>query len=151
MEPGETCYLADTAKAAVYERVGGPLVTHGWLPEDLVTGRVVSEVELPETVRAAAVSADGVEGIVNAELTSSSDYAMTQACAARIREGGFDGIRYTLRYTPAEPRGLALFRPAGSPGWSGDPDPTPMESVLHDLGLKVVPTPGSGSMKVVSP
>lgn len=40
---------------------------------------------------------------VTGELTNSDDYPLPQAWAAALHEAGFDGIRYTPRFSPEHP------------------------------------------------
>jgi hypothetical protein len=153
--PDGTCYFADTPEAAVFERVGSDYMMNGWVGSDLVDGRVVSEVTLPGVVNAANVSA-GLSAAMNgvtAELTTTSDYALTQAWAAQFWADGFDGIRYILRFHGGEPLGLALFGKHGvpTPVWFGDPSPRPMGEVLDAMGIEVVSVPGAGSVTIVDP
>ena len=153
-EPEGTCYLAETQAASVNELIGPDVAARGWVEAALVTGRVVSRVQLPHATRAANVSVSKASAFrVTSELTSTGDYDLTQDWARTFRQAGFDGIRYALRFTPGKARGLALFGGAGAPDptWPGDEDPQQLRAQVERMGVEVVGTPSSASVSLVTP
>lgn len=153
-EPDGTCYLASTPHVAVRELIGPDVVARGWVGTDLLDGRVVSELKIPHDVRAADVSVEqAADHRVSAELTATPDYGVAQAWARVLRAAGFDAIRYSLRFTPGTPKGLALFAMAGvpNPPWAGDPSPQPVRDYVVDMGVDVVEVPTSTTVSVVNP
>jgi hypothetical protein len=153
-DPFGTCYLADTANAAVNELIGPDVAARGWVEEPLVDGRVVSRIGLPQHVWAANVSVSKAARFrITAEFTATGDYDLTQDWARIFHRDGFGGIRYALRFTPGQCRGLAWFGPAGAPHptWPGDPDPEPMRERLEEMDFEVVPIPTSSTVNIVDP
>jgi hypothetical protein len=111
---------------------------------------------LRRSVRAANVSVATAASrhLVSSELTTMSDYGVTQAWAQILRESGFGAVRYLLRFTPGgQHHGLALFGRAGAPHplWKGDPSPVPAREIVESMGIEVVDTPSFGAMTVVTP
>ncbi len=153
-EPEGTCYLASTREAAVMELVGWSFARHGWVPADLLDGRVVSTLRLPTSVRAADCADEHArEWRVTNELTATSAYDVSQAWARIFRRDGFGGVLGALRFSPGEARGLALFGPAGAPdpAWEGDDSPADAEEIVRVLGIPVVEPPGMAEVEIVAP
>lgn len=154
--PEGTCYLATSAEAAINELIGPDHLADDWLEAELLVDRVVSKVRLPRSVRAANVSVATAASkhLVSAELTTMSDYEVTQAWARILRATGFGAIRYLLRFTPGgQHHGLALFGTAGPPvaRWKGDPSPVAARAIVESMGIEVVDTPSFGAVTVVTP
>lgn len=152
--PDGTCYLASTPEAAAMELVGPSHTANGWVPADLLEGRVVSLLRLPSSVRAADCADERArEWRITNELTSTSAYAVTQAWARVFRRDGFGGVLAALRFSPGDARGLAVFGEAGapSPAWSGDESPVAVAEIVGGLGVRVVEPPGLADVEVVRP
>lgn len=152
-EPQGTCYLATSRAAAVRELIGPDFQGLGWVPADLLHGRIVSRLQVSHQTKVANVSvAAAANYAVTAELTSTPDYHLTQQWAAVLASAGFEGIRYALRFTPGRARGLALFGPSGAqPGRPGDPVAQQAADVVDRLGLDVVAVPHSRAVDIVDP
>ncbi len=152
-EPRGTCYLATSRAAAVRELIGPDFLALGWVPGELLRGRIVSRLRVPAPVRVANVSvASAADRGVSSELTTTTDYPLTQQWAAAFARAGFAGIRYALRFTPGRARGLALFGPSGpADGLPGDPLAQKAADVVDRMGLAVVDEPHSRAVEVVSP
>jgi hypothetical protein len=150
--PFGTCYLANTARAAVRELIGPSHTTNGWVDGDLLKRRVVSALGMPHRIKAADVSRDeATDYRVSNELTTTSDYATTQAWARELHGAGFDAIRYALRFSPGSARGVALFGDAGAPGWPGDLAPVPVESIVRAMHIEIVEAPHSSQIAFADP
>lgn len=145
LAPDGTCYLASTSGAAVRELIGPDQVRQGWVNRDLFDGRVVSHLQLPAQIQAAAVSAAGAASWrITAELTSTGDYALSQAWAQAFRDAGFGGVYGALRFG-LDP-GLAMFGPGGRPDppWAGDTGPPRWaEDAAYSLDVRIVDVPVS--------
>ena len=151
-EPDGTCYLASTPEAAVMELVGWSHARHGWVPADLLEGRVVSRLHLPGSVRAADLTDERARTWrVTNELTATAAYAVAQAWARVLRRDGFGAVLATLRFSPGEARGLAVFGTAGAPDppWLGDDAPVEVRELVDRLGVRVVGPPRLGDVEVV--
>lgn len=152
--PDGTCYLASTELGAVNELVGPECADRGWVDGDLVAGRVVSRLRLPDDVKAAdTTSARAAQFRATNELPATERYDITQAWADTLHRAGFGGVYALLRFTSGPTRGMALFGPAGTPNpaMPGDPAPVPVRQVLERLGIEVVEPPSFGSITIISP
>lgn len=153
-QPDGTCYLASTELGAVNELVGPDCADRGWVDGDLVAGRVMSRLRLPDDVKAAdTTSARAAQFRATNELPATESYEITQAWADTLHRAGFGGLYALLRFTPGPTRGMALFGPAGTPNLAmpGDPAPVPVRHVLEGLGIEVVDPPSYGAITIVSP
>lgn len=136
------------------ELVGPSFVRHGWVPSDLLMERVVSGLTLPGPVRASdCARTEARAWRMTNELTTTSDYSLTQAWARVFRRDGFGGVFGSLRFSPGRARGLALFGPSGAPDptWDGDTTPIQVEKVVRDLRIPVVGPPRLGDVSIVVP
>lgn len=151
--PHGTCYLATSRAAAIRELIGPEFLGLGWVPSDLLAGRIVSRLRVATSTRVANVSvARAADYGVTSELTSTPDYALTQRWAQTFADAGFGGLRYGLRFTPGRARGLALFGPAGPAAErEGDPLAQQATDVVDRMGLHVVGPPHSRAVDLVSP
>jgi hypothetical protein len=113
--PDGTCYLGVTMEAAIRERGGKRMLTLGYVNSGFVTAMNVVQLKLPAPVRAAAVaSPDAVKFGCNRELSTISDYDLTQTWAAAFHRAGFGGIAYPSRFTSIlEANAFALFGASG--------------------------------------
>ena len=152
--PFGTCYLASTATAAVRELTHPFFVKNGWVPATLITGRVVSALGLRQAYVGADVSiAKAAPYRVSSELTTMTDYAITQAWARAFHSVGFGAVLAALRFSPGRDRGLALFGDSGvpDPPWSVATPPTPVADVAEALGIPVVDAPDSDQLTFSEP
>jgi hypothetical protein len=152
--PSGTCYLASTVEAAVRELTHPFYVKNGWVPAPLIRGRVVSELGLPQGCIAADVTnADAASFRVSAELTTMSDYAVTQAWARAFHAVGFGAVLAALRFSPGHDRGLALFGGSGvpHPGWSVDTAPIPVVEVTEAMDIPRVDAPHRDEVELAEP
>lgn len=150
--PRGTLYLATTAEAAAFERIGPDLATGGEIPASVVHGRLVSEVTLPVDVDAAhAATRDALRwGLVPVELCGTDDYALTRSWAAAFDAAGFGGIWTPLRFSGPRGRGLAVFGEQGPRSWPGPDDPVPLRELVEGpLHLTVLDPPSSSSVTVL--
>lgn len=154
VHPEGTCYLANTPQAALNELVGPETARRGWVDADLLAGRLISRLELPEDVRSAdTTKARAALFRVTNEMGTTEDYATTQAWASVLRAAGFGAVLALLRFTPGRARSLALFGPAGAPVPvpPGDPAPTPVRAVAERYRITVVDAPRSTDVRIVAP
>ncbi|MWV31679.1 RES domain-containing protein [Rathayibacter iranicus NCPPB 2253 = VKM Ac-1602] len=106
-----TCYIADDVRTAVRESLGDRIVPDQVLTPAAAAHFRVSAVLPPAGGAYAAVtSVTADEHGVTRELTTMTDYTITQEWSAVLHAAGFDGIRYSSRYTSASgPNAWALF------------------------------------------
>ncbi len=122
--PRGTCYLADTALAALRERLGVVLGGSPAVPSSLLAGAVVSALQLPEgrdcaDLQASAASAFGV----TRELESMVPYAVPQAWARAFDAEGLGGVAYGPRFSTGDATSYAVFGDGGAAGWPEDASP----------------------------
>lgn len=146
-DPRGTCYLADTIRAAVRERVGEQFVNARFVaPEDAQRMRV-SRLALPLGLCAADLEAPRVaEYPVTGELSTMGDYRVTRAWAEAFADAGFEGIHYRGRFSHFEGNSSwAVFGAAGA----HDEAPTLVRDELDGFeacavaGMRVLPAPPS--------
>jgi hypothetical protein len=154
VEPNGTCYLASTDQGALNELVGPDCARRGWVDADLVAGRVLSRLPLPQEVMSADTTSTraGQFRLTN-ELPVTERYDLTQAWAAAFHRRGFGGVHHVLRFTPGYTRGLSLFGAQGAPDPPppGDPDPTPAREAAINYGIEVVDPPSYSAVTIVMP
>lgn len=152
-DPDGTCYLATTKRGAANECIGPEYFDRGWVDADLVTGRVLSTLQLPHEVKAANMTSvrAGKFRVTN-EVHSTGDYATTQAWAQALHDASHGGVHYELRFSTGSPRGLALFGHAGAPDprLAGDPQPEDLRAYLEGEGIEIVGTPSSAAVSIVT-
>lgn len=128
--PRGTCYLADSAVAAVRERLGTVLGASPAVPSSLLDTVVVSTLSVPADRDVADVeSAEASRFGVTRELETMVPYAVPQSWARAFDQTGLHGVSYGPRFSTGEATSYALFGPAGSADWPVDPDPVPAASV----------------------
>ncbi|MGO4691046.1 RES family NAD+ phosphorylase [Glaciibacter sp. 2TAF33] len=118
--PRGTCYVADSVRTAVREKLGQTAVGTKAVAESVARTIMVSTVEMP-VGRFANTSDEHAEDFgVTRELTVMGDYTVTHSWAEALADAGFNGIRYASRYTTSPgPNSWAIFGPAGpDPGRS---------------------------------
>ncbi|NRD07943.1 RES family NAD+ phosphorylase [Rathayibacter agropyri] len=111
-----TCYVADDVRTAVRESLGDRIVPDQVLTPEAAVHFRVSAVLPPTGGAYAAVTSVAADGYgVTRELTTMTDYSITQEWAAVLHDAGFDGIRYSSRYASAAgPNAWALFGRQGT-------------------------------------
>ncbi len=152
--PEGTCYLADTEMAAVHECIGHDMAASGWVPADLVEGRVLSKLPLPHDVRSADTTVEEAANFrVTNEIHTTGDYGTAQAWARAFHDSGFGGVFYELRFANGFPRGLALFGPQGAPSVKpvGDAAPQNLREFVEAQSIEVVDAPSVGAVRLVDP
>jgi len=150
--PRGSLYLTSTAKAAALEHVGQNCAKLGWIDAGLVTGRVISELELPHAVKLAyCTSQKAIKWriIVN-ELSTMPDYKTPRMWAKSFEEAGFDGIWTTLRFSVPQARSLILFGESGVRDWP-IADTRSLREVCEAIGIYVVDDPASTALTVLRP
>jgi hypothetical protein len=139
------CYFAERAVAGLLESYKGVTVA----AEQDVATKTHFTATLEADLRLADCCAAAALGFgINAEIHSTTDYALTQAWATAFAVAGFAGVRYFSRSDPAmDLVGYALFDAVGksAPGrWPTGHDRPIGEALLReaeDYGLRVRPTP----------
>lgn len=149
--PRGTCYWATTTETAIRELVGPFLAQHGWVSEALIADREVATARRPAGVRMASLEdprANRDFGVLG-ELEATSDYAVAQAWAAAIADGGLDGVAYRARFSgPGRPNAYAFFGDAGLDATRPvDATTSPVDATAcAAAGIEVVPALGGGLM-----
>ncbi|GAA1422976.1 RES family NAD+ phosphorylase [Agrococcus citreus] len=111
--PRGTSYAGDALAVALREALGG-LARQGRVPVAEARLRAASIV-VGVAGRFAAVSVpEAARFGVTSELTSMPMYTVPQMWAEAFAAAGFDGIRYTARFTPGPANSWAVFGPAGA-------------------------------------
>lgn len=150
--PLGTCYLSSTVRGAINERIGLEYTARGWVDADLVAGRVVSRLALPNDAKAADTTAEEATRFrATNEIATTDDYEVTQAWADALAGSGFDGVFTLLRFTPGDTRGLAVFGGAGVPGPTpaGDRDAMTVRAIVEAYGIEVIEAPSSHEVTIV--
>lgn len=113
--PRGTCYAADTLEIALRERFGSRASQRGWITKTLASQAEVSVLVAAHWRRLALVSTPGAARFgVTTELTDSCPYSLSQEWAEHFAGHGFDGIRYTSRFSGGgSANAWALFGEAG--------------------------------------
>lgn len=154
LKPQGSCYLAKTAHGAMNECLGPDVAERGWVDADLLEGRVMSRLPLPEPVLAANLtSARATRFRVTSEINTVDDYALTQQWATALAAVGFTAIRYWLRFSTDATHGLALFSEAGAPETPppGDPAPRPLRELVAEAGIEVEEPPSFDAVRITTP
>ena len=119
--PNGTCYLADSAEAAVRERVGRYSAARTWVPANAVDGVLVTSV---------------------ATLHTATGYGLTSRWAQALFREGFAGLLYQPRFNTGTEVAVALFGAEGSRTWAVRSSKAMREFVIS-MGLKIAPVPHS--------
>lgn len=150
-EPNGTCYVAESAVAALTETAGPDLHDHGFVTGSWVDARSVSEVGLGADVNVADMTDPAVsEHGASNELVGALPYRITQAWARGWDAAGFGGVRYGLRFA-ANLIGLGLFGPAGARTGGRVLGARPAREVASTSGVRVVEVPASRDMNIFDP
>lgn len=149
--PRGTCYAGDALGVALREALGG-MARHDRVPASEARLRAAT-VLVGLTGRFAAVSEpDAARFGVTAELTSMPTYAVPQAWAEAFDAAGFDGIRYTARFTPGPANSWAVFGPAGAHPLGRVVEVIPGIEACRRAGLRVLPgIPPSSALTTLPP
>lgn len=93
--PDGTCYTAESELITLLETWGGIQL----IPSPEIAQRVISAVVVNRELRVADATSNAAIGFgMTAEISTTSDYALTQQWAQALRAAGFDGIRYWARH-----------------------------------------------------
>jgi ribosomal protein S18 acetylase RimI-like enzyme len=139
------CYFAERAIAGLLESYKSVTV----VAEQDVARKAHFTAVLETELKLADCCATTALGFgINAEIHSTTDYALTQAWATAFALAGFAGVRYLCRSDPAmDLVGFALFDRAGRSAagrWPAGHDQPIGEALLReaeDYGLRIRPTP----------
>jgi hypothetical protein len=142
------CYFASEPLGAWVEVFRKQLL----LAEGEILERSLCSVSLGHNLRLADVtSRRALEFGVTASLGANEKYAQSHDFAGRVKDAGFDGIRYFLRHDPAQKLfGYALFSAPGLSGslmvahGSATDEEIPaavIEQAQRVFGYRVLPTP----------
>lgn len=151
--PRGTLNTASTREVAVREFLGRVLVGDPVIPASLISGRWISELEVPR-VRAADFTAGPAAafGIVPGDVTAPMDdnYAVTRAWATAMDEAGFGGIHSRSRFgVGANPTCLSVFGDEGEHVLGAIHAKHTMRSVIETMpGYTIDSTPTSGTLIV---
>ena len=140
-----TCYLADSAAAALREALGAPLVTAGVIDLAELDDRVISNLRVQTPLSLAdTTSPMAANHGITKEVSTTVPYAVPQAWAKAWAGAGMHGVRYAGRFSTApKDRCYALFGPAGASPGSVDPAPRPAAWVAEKAGIRIVQRPAS--------
>lgn len=145
LTPDGTCYLADSAEAAVRERVGRYSAARTWVPANAVDGVLVSIVVTLHTgSRPLADSTHASAAALGAtrELSAATGYGLTSRWAQALFREGFAGLLYQPRFSTGSEVAVALFGAEGSRTWAVRSSKA-MRAVVISMGLKIAPVPHS--------
>jgi hypothetical protein len=139
------CYVAERAIADLLESYKGVTV----VAEQDVASKAHFTAVLEAELKLADCCAVGPLGFgINAEIHSTTNYALTQAWATAFALAGFAGVRYLCRSDPAmDLVGYALFDRAGKsaaglwPAGHDQPIGEPLLREAEEYGLRIRPTP----------
>ena len=143
--PNGTCYLADSAQAAVRERVGRYSAARTWVPAHAVDGVLVSSVATLHTGRrplADSTHASAAASGATRELSVATGYGLTSRWAQALFRDGFAGLLYQPRFSTGSEVAVALFGAEGSRTWAVRSSKAMREFVIS-MGLKIAPVPHS--------
>ncbi|MFE5703399.1 RES family NAD+ phosphorylase [Rhodococcus koreensis] len=153
--PDGTCYTAESELIILLETWCGIAL----IPSPEIAQRVISAVAVDRELHLAdATSNAAIQFGMTSEISTTSDYALTQQWAQALRAAGFDGIRYWARHEMTHMHACyALFAPSGDQtstvavptdftvlGTDALPDRTDLWDALHaTAGIEVLDIPGS--------
>ena len=152
--PMGTCYVADTVEVAVRERLRETLLAAGMVTSLAADSFEISIFRVPKQYRCAHIGVSRAAGFgVTGELASLSpnNYSISRQWAMALNSIGFDGIRYSARFTPGRANAWAVFGQAGA-----DQRPQPIiestvsgQDACRQCGIKVMPIPSMSSLSVI--
>lgn len=108
-----TCYLAESVLGAYLEVFARTVP----IRESQINERLVSEIQVTRSLRLADLTSAALAGRVGPipELSVGPSYTEAQQLSARLRDAGFDGVRYHARHDPtAGSRSIAVFSDAAA-------------------------------------
>ena len=139
------CYFAERAIAGLLESYKGVTVV---AEQDVASKAHFTAVLEAELALADCCAAAALGFGINAEIHSTTNYALTQAWATAFALAGFSGVRYLCRSDPTmDLVGYAIFDRAGTSAagrWPAGRDQPISEALLReaeDYGLRIRPTP----------
>jgi hypothetical protein len=106
-QPDGTCSLAAASGVEARERLRAP--EGGMISSAFAANRVVSTMRLAPNTCANLKDKKAAYYGVMAELTATSDYALTQWWAAKFHSAGFAGIRCRPRFSTGTEVAVAVF------------------------------------------
>ncbi|WP_237724081.1 RES family NAD+ phosphorylase [Rhodococcus sp. DK17] len=129
------------------------------IPSPEIAHRVISAVAVNRDLHLADATSNAAIGFgMTSEVSTTTDYALTQQWAHAFRAAGFDGIRYWARHELTHVHACyALFAPSGDQtstvaiptdftvlGTDALPDRTDLWDALYETaGIEVLHIPGS--------
>lgn len=143
--PNGTCYLADSAEAAVRERASRYSAARTWVPANAVDGVLVSSVATLHTGRrplADSTHASAAAMGTTRELSVATGYGLTSRWAQALFRDGFAGLLYQPRFSTGSEVAAALFGAEGPRTWAVRSSKALREFVIS-MGLKIAPVPHS--------
>lgn len=137
-----TCYLANSAEAALREALGGPLVKAGVIERAELDDRVISTLAVENSVSLADTTSTKAANHGMTKEISTVNYQIPQAWAKAWDDEGMNGVRYSGRFgTGHKHRCYALFGAAGASMAPLDPAPQPATKVANKAGIRIVTRP----------
>jgi len=152
LAPHGTCYLATDVETALRERFGHELVELGVVSFEAAARTEVSALRVPVTRWVANTCARAAASFgMTREISTASDYALTQAWASALYATGRQtGIRYQTRFTTAAAaNAAALFGDAGQQDWPIDPQPTGGVRACSQAGITAARRPTRRQVRIV--
>jgi hypothetical protein len=153
--PDGTCYTAESELITLLETWCGIAI----IPSPEIAHRVISAVAVNRDLHLADATSNAAIGFgMTSEISTTTDYALTQQWAHAFRAAGFDGIRYWARHELTHVHACyALFAPSGDQtstvaiptdftvlGTDALPDRTDLWDALYETaGIEVLHIPGS--------
>ncbi|WP_370185150.1 RES family NAD+ phosphorylase [Rhodococcus wratislaviensis] len=149
------CYTAESELITLLETWCGIAI----IPSPEIAHRVISAVAVTRDLYLADATSNAAIGFgMTSEISTTTDYALTQQWAHAFRAAGFDGIRYWARHEMTHVHACyALFAPNGDQtstvaiptdftvlGTDALPDRTDLWDALYETaGIEVLHIPGS--------
>jgi RES domain-containing protein len=151
--PSGTLYLADDVASAVRERLAHLVMPGQRVFEQEANGMVVSRFRPVAKPRCANVSdPSAVKWGVTRELTTMTDYSVTNAWAHRFLADEFQGVRYASRFTTGGSNAWALFGPAGkNKKLTAHSASIEGRAACLRAGIQPIPVPSSAGLTRISP
>ncbi|CAN5294796.1 hypothetical protein BH20ACT8_BH20ACT8_06380 [soil metagenome] len=155
-----TCYLAADPLSALLEVLAGAAETTA----AFLDARQVHRIDELRARLADATHRAATGFGVTRELSSITPYDLPQQWAAALRDAGFDGVRYMLRFDPSPcglavavfGRAVAVFGRAGEDRTRPPGAATPVGEGLRvrlrdECGVRVIPIPNATQLRVAEP
>jgi hypothetical protein len=148
-----TCYLAADPLSALLEVLAGAAETTA----AFLDARQVHRLDELRARLADATHRAATGFGVTRELSSITPYDLPQQWAAALRDAGFDGVRYMLRFDPLScGLAVAVFGRAGEDRTRPPGAATPVGEGLRvrlrdECGVRVIPIPNAAQLRVAEP